>query len=264
MLPGGCIRNSTRASSSSPAATTSSSAAAGACRKFGTGAGMEWLTGGSYGREVQGGRSPLLRIFRVFQRAGRDDSQRSVLLRNRSQAQGQVGDPGASLPLAVVGARAASSRAHAEKPLRTSLAQWAASCAIRRRPTAPRPSPTADPSFTKSAEQSWGPIASTSVTNSWCQTWDVENLFVTDGGSVRFERGQESDAHHHGLGVARCRSYSRAHAAQGHLDGSANDDQVGAHRERRLAVSRTGRRARRIGGGLTGGNFRGGRLRDGS
>ena len=36
-------------------------------------------------------------------------------------------------------------------------------------------------SFTKSAARSWARTARTSVTNEWCQTWDVKNLFLTDG-----------------------------------------------------------------------------------
>ena len=57
------------------AVTTSSSAAAARCPAWRTGAGLEWLTGGSYGTEVQGRRAPLLRLVRVLCRSRRNDPE---------------------------------------------------------------------------------------------------------------------------------------------------------------------------------------------
>ena len=42
----------------------------------------------------------------------------------------------------------------------------------------------------------------TSVLNGYCQAHDVKNLFVTDGGFIRKQCGQESDADHHGIVMA--------------------------------------------------------------
>ena len=50
----------------------------------GTAAGLEWLTGGSYGQQVQGGRAALLRLVRRLRRPRRDDPERGLLLRDRS------------------------------------------------------------------------------------------------------------------------------------------------------------------------------------
>src|SRR5256884_4486993 len=80
-----------------------------------------WNRGGNgmaHGRqlrgEVQAGRAPLLRVFRRLRRPWRDDPQRALLLRDRSDRQGQVGHPGPALPLGMVGARAAAGGTHAK------------------------------------------------------------------------------------------------------------------------------------------------------
>src|SRR5439155_381013 len=64
--------------------------------------------------EAQTGRAPLLRLLRPLRRPRRNDPQRALLLRDRSERQGQVGHPGASVSLAMVGARAATGRTHAK------------------------------------------------------------------------------------------------------------------------------------------------------
>ena len=51
----------------------------------------------------------------------------------------------------------------------------------RWRPTARGRSRRAARSSTKWAPPAWAPSAKTSVLNQWCQSWDVKNLFVTDG-----------------------------------------------------------------------------------
>ena len=57
----------------------------------------------------------------------------------------------------------------------------------------------------------------TSVTDRWCQTWDVNNLFITDGAVVRVQRRQEPDADDHGAGLAHLRPHPGAYAQQGAL-----------------------------------------------
>ena len=43
------------------------------------------------------------------------------------------------------------------------------------------PAARAASSFTKSAAPSWAATPKNSVVNQWGQTWDVKNLFITDG-----------------------------------------------------------------------------------
>ena len=81
---------------------------------MGTASGLEWLNGGTYGTQVQGRRAALLRFLRVLLRPRRDDSERRLLRRARSDGEGQVRHSGAALPLEVVVARNRAGRAHAE------------------------------------------------------------------------------------------------------------------------------------------------------
>ncbi len=52
-----------------------------------------------------------------------------------------------------------------------------------------------------------GADARSSVTNRWSQTWDVPNLFVGRRRRVPLQRGQESDTDHHGAVMAHVRSH---------------------------------------------------------
>ena len=91
--------------------------------------------------EVQAGRAPLLRLFRLFRWPRRDDPQRSLLLRDRSRGrQRQVGHPGAALPLAMVGARGAPGCAHAKDLRGYHRRHGRANRTARCRQTVPRPS----------------------------------------------------------------------------------------------------------------------------
>ena len=53
---------------------------------MGTASGLEWLNGGNYGTQVQGRRAPLLRLVRLLLRPRRDDPERRLLRRARSDA----------------------------------------------------------------------------------------------------------------------------------------------------------------------------------
>ena len=132
-------------------------------------------------RQVQAGRSPLLRILRLFRRARRDDPERSVVLRDRSERQGPVGNPGAALPLGMVGART-SGRPHICRRLSpASSRRWADARMARCRPTAPRPSRPAARSFTRSAAPSWDPIPNHRSPTNGARLGTSTNLFITDG-----------------------------------------------------------------------------------
>ena len=54
-----------------------------------------------------------------------------------------------------------------------------------------------------------------SVTNSFGQSWDVKNLFITDGATFVLQRRQEPHAHHHGAGLARVRAHAGTHEEEG-------------------------------------------------
>ena len=73
---GGCIRSNSPASSISRAAITSSSAPAATCRASATAAGLEWLTGGSYGRQFKEDARRYYGSVRVLRRPRRDDPER--------------------------------------------------------------------------------------------------------------------------------------------------------------------------------------------
>ena len=65
-----------------------------------------------------------------------------------------------------------------------------------------------------------------SVTNSYGQCWDMKNLFITDGATLVLQRRQESDAHHHGAGVALGGSHAGPHEEEGTVTGPTNHHQV--------------------------------------
>src|SRR3989440_426353 len=164
--------------------------------------------------EVQAGRAPLLRILRPLRWPWRDDPQRALLLRDRPERQGQVGHPGTSVSLAMVGARAAPGGAYA-KDLRGN------------RRLDGRPHAGAGAERRRQGHRSRRLDHSRS-------RWDNHGIRCEDFGDqsvvpdlgcaeplchrrrrVRIQRGQESDPHDHGPGVARGGPHPRAHAAQG-------------------------------------------------
>ena len=111
--PGGSTRSSTPASSASPAATTSSSAAAAACRRSALLAGLEWLTGGSYGRKFKEDARRYYGSFVYFAGRGEMIPNEDSYCEIDPEVEGPVGHSGAALPLEMVGARDAPGRAHA-------------------------------------------------------------------------------------------------------------------------------------------------------
>src|SRR5437879_6714285 len=179
-----------------------------------------WNRGGNgmaHGRQLRGeaqaGRAPLLRVFRRLRRPWRDDPQRALLLRDRSDRQGQVGHPGASLPLGMVGARAAAGGTHAEDLRRDRRRHGR----THSRPGAERRcqgyrARRLDHSRSRRRHDGIGP-----------QDFGHESM-VSDLGRaeplrhrrrrVRIQRRQESDTDHHGPCLARGGPHPRAHGAE--------------------------------------------------
>ncbi len=54
-----------------------------------------------------------------------------------------------------------------------------------------------------------------SVVNQWGQSWDVKNLFLTDGAPFAVQRRQEPDLDHHGARLAQRRLHAGRDEAEG-------------------------------------------------
>ncbi len=80
-----------------------------------------------------------------------------------------------------------------------------------------------------------------SVTNQWGQTWDVKNVFVTDGAVFPSNADKNPTLTIMALAWRACGSHPRSHAPQGACDGPPHDDQVDA---RGLGIDATHRAAR--------------------
>ena len=181
---GGCTRSSSRASWASRAATTSNSAAAAPCPAWAPARGPRVAQRRHLRQEVQGRRAALLRLVRGLRRTRRDDSERRLLRRARSQGEGQVRH---SRCCVSTGSgrehETRPGRAHAEDRRRNHRRHGRPHTRARRR-AARRPSSRAASSFTKSAAPSWATIPTKSVTNSFGQSWEMKNLFITDGATL--------------------------------------------------------------------------------
>ena len=139
---------------------------------------------GGYGKQLKDDYRRYYGATVELRRPRRDDPERGLLLRDRSDASSTSG---ASRCCASTGSGATTRykqvEAHAGDLPRASSTRWAARrsrrCRRRRRATASRP---AAGSSTSSACTRMGNDPSTSVLNSNCQAHDVKNLFVADGG----------------------------------------------------------------------------------
>ena len=81
---------------------------------FDTLEGLEWLTGGSYGAKLKEDARRYYGSFVHFSGRGEMIPEREVLLRDRSNREGSVGNSGVAIPLAVVRARDPAGRPYAE------------------------------------------------------------------------------------------------------------------------------------------------------
>jgi choline dehydrogenase-like flavoprotein len=136
---------------------------------------------GGLRKKAQGRRAALLRREHRLQRPRGDDSQRRLLLRNRSREEGQVGHPRAALPLEVERPRKEAGRAYAAD----FCADHRGSGRQGERETRDRPEKAILPGGSIIHEVGTtciGDDPKKSVLNEHCQAWDVPNLLVTDGG----------------------------------------------------------------------------------
>ena len=142
--------------------------------------GLENFTNGSYGRRFKED-ARRYRLVHVLRRPGRDDPQRRLLLRDRPRRGGPVGHPGAPVPLEVVGARDQAGRPHAQDLFRNHPVDgWHGG----REPVetdGARAIARGGQIIHEVGTCRMGTEAQSSVLNQWCQSWDVKNLFVTDG-----------------------------------------------------------------------------------
>ena len=150
---------------------------------MGTASGLEWLNGGNYGKKFKEDARRYYGSFVWLRRPRRDDPERRLLRRARSEGERQVRHPGAALPLEVAAARDSARPRTCRRPPPRSSTRWAA--AIRRQPQ----------SGDKAIKQGgiiihevggaiMGDDPAKSVTNSFGQCWDVKNLFITDGATL--------------------------------------------------------------------------------
>ena len=152
---------------------------------------------GGYGKVAQGRLPPLLRRDGRLRRPRRDDPERGQLLRDRSDGRGQVGHPGAALPLQVDATTRSTRPSTCRRPSARSSRRWAArrsrdADARRGYGLAPGGRIIHELGVTR-----MGNDPSTSVLNKNCQAHDVKNLFVADGGPfvsqpTRTARGRSS------------------------------------------------------------------------
>ena len=233
---GGSTRSSSPASSASPAAITSSSAAAAACPSLGTVAGIEWLTGGSYGRKFKEDARRYYGSFVYFDGRGEMIPNEDCYCEIDPGRQGPVGHPGAALPLEMVRARDAPGRAHAERrsaQIIEAMGGRVKGAILTDGAKAIAPGGSiihevggaimgADPG--EFGHQPLGPDLGR------------EEPVRHRRRRFRLERRQESDADDHGAGLALRRSHARPDAAEGALNERAvthrppHHDQVGDRR----------------------------------
>ena len=219
----------------------------------GTGAGLEWLTGGSYGAKFKQDVRRYYGSFVWFDGRGEMIPNEQSYCEIDPQRQGQVGHPGAALSLAMVGARAAAGRAHAKHLRRHHRGHGRAHASSRSQTDGAK----AIAPGGSIIHEVGGAIMGADRTNFGHQLLGPDlgrGESVHDGRrGVRLQRGQESDAHHHGAWRGAPPTISSSACGARSCDGSAHHHQVGAGRERRVAAAAATRctrllrrRARRV------------------
>src|SRR5581483_4336298 len=166
--------------------------------------------------QVQGGCAALLRLRHSFRRPRRDDPEQGFVLRDRPRGEGQMGHPGAALPLEMVGARDAAGGAHAadlRRPDRGDGRTRAGASRARRR-QGDRAGRQHHPRGGRGDDgRRSAHLGGRSVVPQLGRGQPVPGRRI----GVPFERRQEPDPDDHGERLARRRPHPRRHAPQGAL-----------------------------------------------
>ena len=147
----------------------------------GTGGGLEWLTGGSYGQKFKEDARRYYGSFVVLQRPRRDDPERELLLRDRS---GGVKDKW-GIPVLRFHWKWSEHETRQAAHMQKTFARDHRGDGRQARGTIETDGAKAIAPGGSIIHEVGGAIMGAdpkdSVTNQWCQTWDVANLFITDG-----------------------------------------------------------------------------------